>query len=385
MSDFWIVLSLFILFPVIVTFYIIFYYFYKRKNSKYLLQDYSKLIPSDASYEFVGHENLMALSGKMGHKQAAKFKSNIQSLYLVHGTFVGEDPWHIIELLGSVLPEQAESFIDKLKLATKHGQSLVAKDNGNFTQKHISILNKLFKSEVKVKEFTWSSGNHHYARVKGMLDLARELAISHEKGDRILLIGHSHAAQLFALLTKLISNNEFKNLILKFFSEEISRDELVRVIKRCRTFYFDIVTLGSPPRYTWELSADIKLLHFINHRSKDVLGGTYHGAMTTKDGDYIQQWGIAGSDFISPIEKQRRINKELDQYFGPGADRAHFKEQIKYRKRLHNKGHHFLVDYGDQSRFPNFLKTLFGHGVYTRTELLQFHLELIYDFLYFKK
>ena len=43
----------------------------------------------------------------------------------------------------------------------------------------------------------------------------------------------------------------------------------------------------------------------------------------------------------------------------------------------HNQGHHFLVDYGDQGKYPNFTKTIFGHAIYTKLDLMQFHLKLI--------
>jgi hypothetical protein len=88
---------------------------------------------------------------------------------------------------------------------------------------------------------------------------------------------------------------------------------------------------------------------------------------------------------MSPVEKQRKINSELDIFLGKGMDRSIFKSRVVHKKRLHNKGHHFLVDYGDNGKLPNFLLTIFGHGIYTKLDLLKFHFVFIFDHFYSKK
>lgn len=377
----------FILFFLVII-WLIFYLYKRYCLPKTFNQDFSQLLPKKATYEFVTEKTVLNYRVNSTLKIPEQFKNNIQAIYLVHGTFVGEDPWHLVQLISTILPEQADNFVGKFKYAIKQGQDFFTQDTGNFTEKHIGILSKAFGENIQVINFHWSSGNHHYARVKGMIELIKQICISQAQGDRILLIGHSHASQLFALLTQLLGNPNFMEIMNKYFSDQIDKKELVAVTKKCQSLSFDFVTLGAPPRYSWALNSKMRLIHFINHRnssdSRAFQGGSPSGVLTTRDGDYIQQWGVAGSDFFSPIEKERIINKELDYYFDSGIDRKIFRERIKLKKRLHNEGHHFLVDYGDQGRVPNFIKTIFGHGVYTKVEFLGFHLSIIGKYFYQK-
>ena len=45
-------------------------------------------------------------------------------------------------------------------------------------------------------------------------------------------------------------------------------------------------------------------------------------------------------------------------------------------------GHHYLVDYDDSSKYPNFLGTIFGHGCYTKIKYMKFHLNYICEYFY---
>jgi hypothetical protein len=206
-----------------------------------------------------------------------------------------------------------------------------------------------------------------------MFDLIIHIANRHQEKKRILLIGHSHAGQIFALLSQILKNRKLKKQILEAFGDTMDIAKIESSLKIVGLLELDIVTLGTPARYKWDTGRKIRLLHFINHRTKDLLGGTFSGATFTRDGDYIQQWGIAGSDMSSLIPFEKDMNEKLDDILGVGNNLEVLRKNILLRRRLHNQGHHFLVDYGDQRSYPNFLKTIFGHGTYTKIIHLKFH------------
>ena len=53
-------------------------------------------------------------------------------------------------------------------------------------------------------------------------------------------------------------------------------------------------------------------------------------------------------------------------------------ENVAKGMRVHDSGTTYLVDYRDHSLMvPNFMKTVFGHGAYTRYEAMLFNIELI--------
>lgn len=373
---------IFIIFIIpIVLFFIFLFYLYKKKKAKYLAQDYSEILPKESTYEYVPSEEVHRLKlndieDKI-YEGEKLVKHKVDSLYLLHGTFVGDDPFHIIGLIKRTFPKLGDKFIGKFKEQTKKGQNLFAKDIGNFVDTHEHIIEKMVNNNLTVNNFTWSSGNHHYARIEGMFKLIEQLNEKQNSGDRVMLIGHSHAGQIFALLSQLLKNKQFQKDLFEIFSPQIDKNIIKKSLLKIQSMKLDFVTFGTPARYRWELSKQMRLIHFINHRSKDLYGGAPSGAVFTKSGDYIQQWGVSGSDMISPIVHEKVINERLDLILGKGANIELLKENISLRKRLHNQGHHYLVNYNDASKYPNFFKTIFGHGGYTKFEHLRFHFNFI--------
>jgi hypothetical protein len=362
----------FILF--LITLSIGLYFFIKNNNKKkYLLPDFTDLIPKNASYEFCKVSDLRNDFQNITRNQNVE----IQSLYLVHGTFVGDDPWHLISLIEESFPGVSAPLVGQIKSQTKKGQNYFAKDLGNFTTAHDDEFKRLTNSILSINHFTWSSGNGHYARLQGCLQLIEGLL--QNSNERILLVGHSHAGQVFALLTQLLNNPTFRKKIISILKAyDLCPVELNSKLKDLKSKRYDFVTLGAPARYNWNTRvSSMTLTHIINHRGRDVLGGSFSGAIFTERGDYIQQWGVAGSDFKSPIDFEQDINLELDELLGEGANIRVLQENIKFRKRLHNEGHHYLVDYNDSSRLPNFFKTIFGHGTYTKVENMDILLNII--------
>jgi hypothetical protein len=210
------------------------------------------------------------------------------------------------------------------------------------------------------------------------------LQAGHENTRRILLIGHSHAGQVFALFAHLVENTSLGQDLLKVVAELKGKPtEFANALHRCRKISFDFATFGTPVIYPWPEQSAKRLVNIINHRGHPYLAGRRRGVPFTLDGDYIQQWGILGSDFVAMTPKERRTNQALDKILGEGLNRSKWGNFRKLRARVSPYGFTYLVDYGDQSQLvPNFFATVFGHGIYTRFDVMEFNLNLICRHLY---
>ena len=323
-------------------------YFYKKKLLKYLSLDFSGLKPVDGTYQFINKFEVNSLKFNTEEDDLEQIgqeikKKKVSSIYILHGTFVGEDPFHLIGLLENSLPKISHEIINKIRQNTKKGQDLFTKDLGNFVEDHVDLLKSMTLGSVPVYNFTWSSGNHHYARVIGAIKLIVDLSLKHKTGDKILLIGHSHAGQVFALISKFVQDKKLLKQVLSCLDHNNIPKTFLLDLKFVEKLNLDFVTLGTPVRYDWALTARMQLLHIINHRRDDILGGSSSGASFTRDGDYIQQWGIPGSDIKSPIYSEREINEKLDTILGDGSNYDVFRINVKKRNRMHNQGHHLLL------------------------------------------
>lgn len=347
---------------------------FKRKRIH--LVDYST---DKISYEFLSQNDIERKEERLteGNYEFLK-KNNIKKVFLAHGTFVGEDPFHFIELMEELLPKKMNAIFNPARKFVKKGQNFILKDFGNFNSKYEELLSA--HGDIEVTNYVWSSGNHHYARVAGMIKLLKQITDTNNT-DSIMLIGHSHAGQLFSLLTQTLHNGGFRRYLVENLPELFESFDVNEQIKKLRKTTFYIITLGTPPRYKWYCHSQFKVFHFINNRLSTIYAKDFSGLLTTKNGDYIQQLGVAGSDFISPVEKENEMNKKFDQYFGVGANFSYLKSELNKLRRTHNYGHHFFVDYGDASDRPNFLLTAFGHAIYTKTEFLSFHLTQVQKIL----
>jgi hypothetical protein len=367
------------------------YWLVKRSAKKLKLLPDPKIInPPNADFQFIEHKKLKEKIQEKGNEDQINLEgrilsnAKIQSIYLIHGTFVGNDPFQIISLIENNFPSLNSNIISSIQKGTREMGSLIASDLGNFISDHNQILKQITLGNIDIHNFTWSSGNNHIARVRGCFELIKDIYDQHNyRGERVLLIGHSHAGQLFALMTQLVNNPKLKNKLMTLVERHDYLPENLNImIEHIASLDLDFVTLGTPARYEWKLNSKMRLLHFINHRSSDTLGGNFKGVLNTKDGDYIQQWGVSGSDMKSPIEKEHLVNIELDELFGTGSNMETLKQNIQLRRRLHNHGHHLLVDYGDNSKLPNFGLTCFGHGQYTKLDNFNFQLYWINKFFY---
>ena len=314
--------------------------------------------------------------------------AGVAEVTFVHGTFIGNDPFSMLSTIQSLSPKLHHTLEAPLGLAIKRAGDFVIRDAGNFDRIWIDRFQQ--STSLPSSMFVWSSENTHAARLSASIRLAEHLSrrVTSEsipKGARILLIGHSHAGQVFALFLQLLYAVSHTNSLLRVASvlgENISL--FCQHLEHLRSISLDIVTLGTPVRYGWPKPAWPRILHIVNHRGAHPIGGSMDGIMTTRDGDYLQQFGIIGSDLPAPTAELRTLNSELDQVLGPGCQPQKWVESLSHRKRVHLGGHTLLVDYRDHSSLglPNFITTNFGHAIYTRRHTMEFLVALIRQYLY---
>ncbi len=363
----------FSLYIFLVVFFIVFIIFFGlltlRTNKQFVIRSRNYQIIKKSELETFHFD---PLHDDMNEIRELYSKEKISTIYLLHGTFIGDDPFGIVEILAGLFGKRGADIARVLKRYLKKGQDFVAKDLGNFTPEHEEILHSVFQGRCQIINQTWSSGNHHMARLRACLSLIEKL-YKNPTNDNIVLVGHSHAGQVFALLTQFLYGETIKEELI-FLSKELGGIDLEKKCKVISKYKLKFLTLGAPARYKWSSKGNYKLLHIINHRGQGPFGGSFSSSFFTKFGDYVQQWGIEGSDIISPIKSEHELNKKLNNVLGEGANILFLKERVKLRNRLHSRGRHLLVDYGDQSSFPNFYKTILGHGIYTRVKFLKFTL-----------
>lgn len=327
--------------------------------------DYSTVVPEKSNFQIVNYNEDVNLSEISSRLEELK----IGHIYLIHGTFVGDDPFDIVTFIETAFPSLSGTIIHRIREQVKKGNNLIARELGNFHPNFLNTLKEISPKDLNLTNFTWSSSNHHIARLRGTLLLMRSIANSTAPGERVLMYGHSHAGQLFTLLSQILGKSVIANQLKEvLYKRDTNKLELEKLIRECRNRKYDFVTLGSPIRYNWDTSTfpKSKLIHVINHRGPTPLGGGLTSSITTRNGDYIQQWGVAGSDTKSPVREDNILNEELDLILGTGRDVSLLRKNIKFKKRLHSHGEHLLVDFLDSSKIPNSFLTIFGHGVYTK-------------------
>ena len=318
--------------------------------------------------------------------------NNVRLVMLVHGTFAGDDALGLFDLLEPI----NKTLADTLR---KNGKALInklAKDVGNYTPEYAKALGNAL--DLACDLFIWSSGNFHLARLNGTLELAQKLAkiITENKilgHERILLLGHSHAGQLFALLTTFLANDEQARRLYDIMEnyEDLRKDlkKFIGFLEIIKTVNLDFVTFGTPVRYSWGEYEKSRLMAIVNHRSNVRLSGL----LSTRDGDYVQQWGVEGTDILPPPDKIKS-NDEFDAVLDKGRDTSLLVASVAREERSDPKyasgntvSETFLVNYKDNAPFqiyllnpfsiPHCVKTLFGHGVYTKKSTMLFNMNII--------
>jgi hypothetical protein len=200
-------------------------------------------------------------------------------MYLVHGTFVGADALGTIAEIARLLPAAGALLA---ALAKQLVDSTLG-EVGNYTEKHVRLLNDglgAANAGPPVRLFHWSSSNDHIGRADGAVRLIDEISrLRIRPHRRLLLWGHSHAGNVFALVTNLLAADELTRARFFHAARAYYRWPLfgcidVAVWERVRRLLdrrrvenwcprLDFVTFGTPIRYGWDSDGYARLLHFI--------------------------------------------------------------------------------------------------------------------------
>lgn len=331
-------------------------------------------------------------------------QAGVAAIYCVHGSFCGDDPLGLLTELEAWSPR----FAAPLRRWSKRTIDAVIGETANYTpafaQRMETALSADAAERLPVRLFNWSSQNHHAARADGAVRLVDELARVAEQipsgqvDPRVLLWAHSHGGNVFALMTNLLgadeaARREFFHASRTFFRPSFTSGSDVPAWERVewllddsqhplRRLKLDLVTYGTPIRYGWDAGGYRQLLHVIHHRPH--ARHAEHAVaypprpdqvLRAEHGDYIQQVGVAGTNFPPlPIAwrtflADHRLGKLLQRDLG-----GWLRSRLKQGMRVHAEGTTLLIDYDDPHWAP--WRHMLGHAPYTRSQWLPLHCEL---------
>lgn len=343
----------------------------------------------------------------------------IARVIVVHGTFMGDDPFAFADILSSIfkdvplLGDAAVSVADNLRKRVQGAKDKLAKDVANYSPEFRDRFEELVGDDPTVELLTptWSGQNHHFARA----DLAVRLLVEAfenppEEHARWLLWGHSHAGQGFAILTNLLANDRAS--VDRFFEAtgtelphwKLARDLLAEASGPVDfSRFIDIVAFGTPVRYGWDTKGCGRLLHVLHHvPSEDEKPFQTHSLypphslrdmVAARYGDWVQAFAIAGTDVVPPGkgDVNEGLAKLLEGDLAPSGQSLEMRllpEHVrkvcgwwKAGTRCHADGKNLLVEYQPSGRRTRLTvpieASVFGHGVATTLDWLPAHLELV--------
>ncbi|MDF2698287.1 MAG: hypothetical protein K0S65_6670 [Labilithrix sp.] len=315
--------------------------------------------------------------------------ADVVAVVFVHGTFTGTDPLSAYGLVERVLPSGIGAYVARtLRQKTRWTMERLLGDLGNFGPTYVRLFEEALRprgDRIPCTDFVWSSENHHVGRLEGALGLVRVLATHAELGDRvhdassrrILVIGHSHAAQLFALVTQLLARSIATEAILDIArARGLDVGALETDLARLQgsrwerpTIGVDFVTFGAPNRYAWASVPNVRALHVIAVPPGGAAG----------EGDWIRRLAVEGSDFPPLGSEDRRINAALAGALGHGGFApGKVASALRGEVGLPANGEVAFVEYDQRGLLASGL----GHGAYTRLDAMLFHARLVADRLY---
>lgn len=328
--------------------------------------------------------------------------ARVAGIYLVHGTFVGDD------LLGlsHLLSHWSTAAGEQLRRFEKRVADWIVRDSGNYTADYASLfefgLNPLpGVRPIPVQLFHWTSENHHLGRADGAVRLIDELSRQPQlAGQRVLLWGHSHGGNVLALVSNLLAADEgtreaFFEATRDFHTSSLVDPERRQTWQRVRAYladpdaplrraHLDCVTFGTPIRYGWDSDGYSRLLHVIYHRPTEGLPAyvtrfpfSIRSAAKAKRGDYVQQVGIAGTNISPPLVAlpAHMADRALDRFFHSQTSWRQTWEALKAGRRVPAEGETLLIDYHQAA--PRLHHGARGHAIYTRMSWLLYHAELV--------
>lgn len=351
--------------------------------------------------------------------------AGVRVIYLVHGTFVGDDAFGLFDALGRFFPRADAALRD----AAKQIVDALVGDAGNYTEDFAQLFEQAIHREgeprIPVRLFRWSGQNNHIARADTAVRLIGELD-DHGKSllccerqphnpqsatpnpqpmPRVLLWGHSHAGNAFALMSNLLAAD--RDILDRFFSAASSYyrwpilgncdvpvwpsafDILGKDQRPIDGLALDVVTFGTPIRYGWDTDGYSQLLHFVNHRPSGDLPShlapfppNIKRLITAEDGDFVQQVGIAGTNVAPSLLDLRTLLADirLGRFLQPDLPNRGLLDRLKIGTRVPDEGTTLLVNYGPGQ--GGLTQHAAGHAVYTREKWLLFHAEEVAQRLY---
>ncbi len=315
--------------------------------------------------------------------------AGVRAVLLIHGTFAGDDPVGLLRMVERVTPGAAR----RLHELNKSLFDKLAKDHGNYPAEYAREFERA--AGVTVERVTWSGENHHVARAHAAVALIDGLAnAGYAPEDRVLIWGHSHAGNVLALATNLLGAEAGQRAAFFaagrcYYRQDwfggLSKPvwdrvrELLELPPDARRLpKLDLVTFGTPIRYGWDTAGYDKLLHFVNHRPRPGVADyrttpphSVDDLIHAVDGDYIQQFGISGTNFVPWGIGLRTwlANRRLARLLQAGIRRRDLFRDLRAGQRVPDEGEALLVAYPDSPA----ARQLAGHAIYTRRIWLPFH------------
>lgn len=348
----------------------------------------------------------------------------VNHVVLVHGTFMGDDPFAVAETLNaiggstSLLQKPLESLAETLKEKVKPLTDGITGDVGNFGDDFRNLFQQLVGDDpvINLMQPTWTGQNHHFARA----DLAVRLLCHIDQlqptfDESVLLWGHSHAGNGFAILTNLLANEPTS---VEAFFRAADQDlphwrQAEKILKHAPSPHplarcVRIAAFGTPVRYGWDASGCRDLVHVLHHRGQQPEDSittrpmfpphSVSSMMTAEYGDWVQAFGISGTDVAAPTSST--VNQRMGEVLETGLEAPEHGLDTKFLAparvrdlcarwktgtRCHATGRNLLLDYEPSGRktklgFP-IEQSLCGHGVATTTNWLPAHLALVMESL----
>ena len=347
----------------------------------------------------------------------------IGRVVLVHGTFMGDDPLGIADALKSVaesvplLAGQLNRLAEASKEKTRPFTAAVTGDVGNYHELFRKRFQELVGDDPQVELLspTWSGQNNHLARADLAVRLLHQLLARPLLADQnVLLWGHSHAGNAFALLTNLLANH--KHSVAQFFDaaaqdgvthwDQVRKNLESAVSPHPLASRIFIAGFATPVRYGWDTDGCAKLVHVTFHRPYDetipLMTKPLFPPQQIPDvtnarwGDWVQAFAIAGTDVSSM--PTRIMNQNLTAILEANLPELQYGLDTRFISpkrirdacvrwktgtRCHSDGMNLLVDYklcGDVTTIGQPIElSLLGHGVATTIRWLPTHLKLVME------
>lgn len=341
--------------------------------------------------------------------------AGVRVVYLVHGTLMGTDVSGVLGELGRIWPAWSSNLKTQSKRLVDAMLGTTANYDDSFTEALQEGLNGDLgdRPVIDVRRFFWSSQNHTLGRAEAAIELLVELhkliadadwqnddGSEGSGGNRIQLWGHSHAGNVFALMTNLLAGDVksralFFRAARSYYRKPGTGRVDVPVWQEARKILadrgnplanvrLDFVNFGTPVRYGWDSDGYDKLMHFNGHIPTEGLPDhrvpfppTLEQISGASAGDFVQQFFIAGTNFPPTIFAFRSWTAErrLKKLIQPGHRRRDLWDRLKGGFRVADEGKTLLVDYSSGDAESS--KTFAGHAIYTKKRWLVFHLERI--------